>query len=237
MLTSVADDLWAWEENLRLPLGLRLPTRTTVVRLEGDKVLLHSPLAIDDARAKAIEEIGEPTVLVAPSCIHYMFLKKAKERWPKARVLGPAGLERKLKDFAFDALPVSGACDALGDTLRVRKIEGFPYISEHVFFHAKTRTLLSTDLVFNIHALDNFGMKFFLWLAGGWKKLSQPMEVRLFLRDRPAAAQSIADVLAWDFDRVIMGHGDVVPSGAHPGVSAALRWIGKGAVKGLLPAG
>lgn len=224
MLTPIADDLWAFEEDLRLP-GIRLPSRTVVVRLSDGRVMIHSPLAIDDARARAIEAIGEPSLLVAPSCVHFLFLKKAMDRWPSARVLGAPGLEKKVRGLAFEPLPQSGAPEVLAGDLAVRRVEGFPYIGEHVFFHEKTRTLVCTDLVFNIHEARGLGLPIFLRLVGAWKKLAQSRFWRFLARDRAAAAASVADVLAWPFERIVMAHGDVVEADGRDRLASALRWI------------
>jgi hypothetical protein len=226
MLTPIADDLFGFEQDLRLP-GMLLPTRTTVMRLSDGKVLVHSPLAIDDARAKAIEAIGEVSYLVAPSCIHFLFLKAAMDRWPKARVFGAPGLEKKkgMGAVSFERLPAEGAPDAFGGDLVVRRVEGFPYIGEHVFLHPKTRTLVCTDLVFNVHEARGLGAPIFLRLVGAWKELAQSRVWRLLARERAAASRSVADVLAWDFDRIVMGHGSVVEKDGRAQLARALRWL------------
>src|SRR5688572_18961325 len=133
MLRPICDDIWGFEKDIRLPGGSNLPTRTTIVRQANGGLIVHSPLAFDDATAKEIDTLGEVKALVAPSCIHFLFLKAAMERWPKAHVLGAPGLERKVKGLSFEPLPQNGHADALGDDLRVRLIEGVPYITEHVF--------------------------------------------------------------------------------------------------------
>src|SRR5882672_712113 len=147
VLDTIAEDLFAFTDELRLPGGMNLPSRTTLVRRAG-KVLVHSPLAIDDARGAEIDALGDVDAIVAPSCIHYLFLAKAIARWPKARVLGATGLEKKVPGVGFEPLPASGEIEGL----RVRRIEGFPSIGEHVFLDERSRTLVVTDLVFNVHA-------------------------------------------------------------------------------------
>jgi hypothetical protein len=239
-LQPICDDIWGYEKDIRLPGGSKLPSRTTIVRQASGGVIVHSPLAFDDATAKEIESIGEVRALVAPSCIHFLFLKAAMERWPKAQVLAAPGLERKVKGLAFEPLPANGVADALGDDLRVRRIEGVPYITEHVFLHPKTRTLVVTDLVFNVYETRGFTMKLFFWIMGAWAKTAQSRMWRILTKDRPAAARSVSDVLAWDFDRVVVAHGNVVESDANATANeklrAALWWIMRGA-RPLLGAG
>jgi hypothetical protein len=221
VLDPIAEDVFAFTDDLRLPGGMKLPSRTTLVRRAG-KVLIHSPLAIDDARAAEIEALGDVDAIVAPSCIHYLFLAKAIARWPNARVLGAPGLEKKIPGVAFEALPTTGEIEGL----RVRRIEGFPYIGEHVFLDERSGTLIVTDLVFNVHAVRDLGMKTFLRAVGAWNKTAQSRMWRyLFARDVGAGARSARDILAWDFDRVVVAHGDVVTTDAKSHLSTALAWL------------
>lgn len=223
MLDRIADHVFAFTDDLRLPGGMLLPSRTTLVR-RGGRVLVHSPLAIDDARAAQIEALGEIDAIVAPSKIHFLFLKKAIERWPRARVWGAPGLETKTKDVAFEPLPQMGEVEGL----HVRKIEGFPYIEEHVFLHEPSRTLVVTDLVFNIHEARGMGMPLYLRVVGAWKKTAQSVLWRILSRDKPAAKRTAADMFAWDFDRVVMAHGEPLEGDAKATLAVALAWLSVG---------
>ena len=227
MLHAIATDLWAIEAALRLPGGLRLPSRATILRVSGDRLVVHSPLAIDDETARAIDALGEVSFIVAPSCFHHLYAARTASRWPKAEVLGAPSLAKKLAGLPFDPLPSSSSL--LGGELLVRRIDGVPGLDEHVFFHPTSRTLVVTDLVFNVHACPGFGMPIFLRLVGAWKKLAQSRMWRFATKDRAAAAASVADVLAWDFDRLVMAHGDVIESGAREGLAEALHWLRAGA--------
>jgi hypothetical protein len=48
---------------------------------------------------------------------------------------------------------------------------------------------------------------------------------RFFVKDRGAAARSARRILEWDFDRLVMGHGEIVDTGAHAVVEEALGWM------------
>ncbi len=232
MLRPITDDIWGFEKDIRLPGGMNLPSRATVVRQADGGVVVHSPLAFDDATAKAIDDLGEVRAIVAPSCIHYLYVKAAMERWPKARVLGAPGLEKKVSGLSFDPLPASGTADTLGEDLRIRRIEGVPYITEHVFLHRPSKTLVVSDLVFNVYETRGFSMTMFFWLVGAWRKTAQSRFWRFLTKDRPAAAQSVQDVLTWDFDRVVVAHGEVLEGDkdapANEKLRAALWWILQG---------
>src|SRR5208283_2325340 len=150
MLQRIGDEIWSYEQEIGLPGGLRLPGRATIVRLASGALVVHAPLAIDNATATEIGAIGEVRFLVAPNCLHWMFLKGAKERYPDSRVLGAPGLENKLGGFRFEPLPESGHIDGIGRDLRIERIEGAPCMTEHVFLHDRSGSLIVTDLIFNV---------------------------------------------------------------------------------------
>ena len=225
MLTPIAENVFGFEQDLRLPGGMRLPSRTTVVRLAAGGVVVHSPLAIDAAAGKAIDELGEVKAIVAPSCVHYLYLKAATERWPKARVLGAPGLEKKVPGLPFEALPHHGAIAGLGDDgeLEVRCIDGVPTMTEHVFLHRASRSLVVADLVFNIRRCPSFMMRMFLrFVSRAYGGTAQSNMWRWFTKDAAAAAESANAVLAWDYERVVVAHGDVVEADAREQMRVAL---------------
>jgi hypothetical protein len=47
----------------------------------------------------------------------------------------------------------------------------------------------------------------------------------LFARDMTAARRSRQELLAWDFDRVVVAHGDVIEADAKPRLDHALAWL------------
>jgi hypothetical protein len=54
-----------------------------------------------------------------------------------------------------------------------------------------------------------------------------PLDARLFfVRDRAALARSIAELLTWDFDRIIVTHGRIVETGGRDVLRAAYRFLG-----------
>jgi hypothetical protein len=49
---------------------------------------------------------------------------------------------------------------------------------------------------------------------------------KLAIRDDAAFCESIAQMMRWDFDRVIVGHGELIETGGYEKVLAALREAG-----------
>jgi hypothetical protein len=231
-LTPIADDIWGYEGEVRLPAGLMIPTRATVMRIDGGRLVIHSPLPIDDRLAAEIDRLGEVTHLIAPNCMHWMHIAPA--RYPQARVFGARGLEKKLGGVAFEALPDSGTLDGTGDAIRVERVDGAPWLNEHSFLHERSRSLLVADLMFNVHACRGFLMRLVFVVGGTWKRTAQSLEWRFLVKDRAAAAGSASKILAWDYERIVVAHGDVVTDDAREQARRALAWMTKAAPP-LLP--
>lgn len=223
-LIAIAENLWGLEDVVSPSAGFRMPVRATVVRLVNGDLVLHSPLAIDDVTAAALAALGPVKHIVAPNCLHWLYVKAALDRYPEARVLAAAGLEPKLTAKAgvrFEPL----ADGAFGDELRLQRVDGAPSMDEHVFLHTASRSLLVSDLVFNVRTGASALMSMVLWINGAHQKLAQSRVWRFAIKDRTAAAASASRLLDWDFERVVVGHGDVVEDDARARMRDALAWM------------
>jgi hypothetical protein len=49
--------------------------------------------------------------------------------------------------------------------------------------------------------------------------------VRAFIRDRRAARESVDRLLRWDFDRVIVSHGDVLETGGRDRLAEGFAFL------------
>jgi hypothetical protein len=217
-LAPLADDLWEARDELRLPGGVVFPVRMTVVRT-GERLMLWSPIAIDDALAEELAALGEVTDLAAPNCFHHLYLDGAKERYPDARMLGAPGLAEKRSDLSFDG-PLADA--ALGAEMELLPVDGIPKLNEVLLLHRPSGSLVVTDLVF--HVLEAKGLMSWLVfrvLAGTLGHCRQSRLVRWATEDRDRYTASVEAVLARDFDRLVVAHGEVIETGGREALAAA----------------
>ncbi len=97
-------------------------------------------------------------------------------------------------------------------------------LNEVVFFHRASRSVVFTDLVFNVPA-DFKDARIFYALVGGRGQFGPHRLIRLSIRDHKAARESVAKILEWDFDRVIVTHGDVLESGGKARFADAFSYL------------
>jgi len=207
MLSSIADDVWSIDATVKPAPGCTLPARATLIRLARGDLVLHSPLPIDDALAVEIEKLGPVRTIIAPSRLHTSFLADARDRFKEARVLEAA------------SLPARGE---VADGLEVKLVEGAPKFDEHVFFHRLSRSLVVTDLLFNVHAGASTLMSLAMRINGAYGRLAQSRVWGFATKDREARRASEAAIGSWDFRRIILAHGDVVEEDARGAYQRAL---------------
>jgi len=207
--------------------GLVVGTRMTVIRLDDGSLLLHSPVKLDPGLRKELDALGPVRYVVAPNRVHHLYAGKVADAYPDSRLwIGP-GLETKRRDLVYEAILGDEAPAPWRGQVDQVFFAGRPYENEVTFFHRKSRTLILCDLAFNFregtHPVTRFWMKL-IWSYGyfGPSKLDP-----LLIRDRAAARASLEKILAWDFDRVIVAHGDVQESGGHALLREGYAWLSK----------
>jgi hypothetical protein len=224
-LRRLDEDLWVVDRPLGM-FGIHIGARMTVLRLANGGVLLHSPVTPDAELRDALAEIGPVRHLLAPNKLHHLYFAAAAEAFPDARSWAAPGLPEKRPDLAFDEVLGDKAPDAWADEIDQAWLRGAPHIEEIVLHHRATRTLIVTDLAFNIRESDSLIARMFLRANGVLGRFGPSRMFRSFIRDRAAARESLDRILAWDFDRVVMSHGVILQSRGRRVLRDAYHWMG-----------
>ncbi len=200
-------------------------TRMTVIRLSDGGLFLHSPIRLDGILRTQLDGLGEVRVIVAPNKTHHLFAGDACAAYPNAKLYGALGLPVKRKDLKFAGMLGDEPRPEWRGVIEQRTIKGASMLNEVAFFHPAGRTLILTDLIFNVPEDRPWGIPFVFRLMGAGGRCGPHRFVRWMIRDQQAARESLAKVLRWDFDRVILAHGDVIESGGHKKVRDAFGFI------------
>ena len=223
-MRQLAENLWVVERPMRF-FGVELGTRMSVVRLPDGSLFLHSPVALDDALEADLLRLGTPSFAVAPNRFHHLFIADYRRAFPQVELHAAPGLVDKRRDLTFDALLSDEPAPRWRGHIDQELFAGFPLVGEVVFCHRATRTLLTCDLAFNIGASAPWSTRLAFRMAGSFGRLGPTLMERLFIRDRAAARQSLERILAWDFDRVVVTHGEVLESGGREALRSGYRWL------------
>lgn len=201
--------------------GLNFPCRSVLVK-ERDKVILISPISFSADQIQQIRSFGEVTDLVAPCLFHHLAMLKAIETFPKAKVWGVPGFEQKRADIPWSN-PLTVDAWPYKDFLDIVAIDGIPKMNEVEFFHKVTRTLITTDLCFNLRKPPGLVAAVILRMAGTYNEFAVSRLIKMMVKDKPAFEESLVRLFHWDFDRIVMSHGKVLESGGKEVLRKALN--------------
>lgn len=226
-LRALAPDLWVAERSFRNG-PFDVGTRMAVVRLRDGGLFLHSVVRLDRELRAGLDALGPVRAIVAPNRHHHLFAADYPAGYPDARLYAAPGLPRKRPDLKFAAELGDDAPELWRGDLQQLVFRGADFLGEVVFFHPASRTLLLTDLAFNIAAGSGGGATRLFFRAIGAEGRFGPHRLArwFFIRDRAAARDSIQAILRWDFDRVVVTHGDVLEHGGRDALRAAFAYLG-----------
>ncbi|MGM0557205.1 MAG: DUF4336 domain-containing protein [Myxococcota bacterium] len=224
MLRKVDESVWEVLGRVKIMPAVYFPCRMTIVRLDEGRLLLHSPVELDDATAAEIEELGDVRYLVAPNAWHHLFLEDAQRRFPGAETWGAPGLREKRDDLEFDAV-LGQAEPPWSAHLEQLMLEGASDISETVFFHRSTGTLICTDVVFNLHRVEGWLAPWMCRLFGTYQTFAHSKLWRSKYDDIQVFADSVRKMLEWPIERIMMAHGEVVDDECTQELDRAFRWL------------
>lgn len=199
-MEAICDGVWQVRgPSLRFTGGVRVPSRSTVLRLHHGDLLVYSPIA----DMPGVDDVGSVSHIVEPNRLHHLFVAAARSRWPDAAL--------HQREF----LVVDPAVDAV-------HIDGVPKIDEVVLFHRPSGTLVVADFVFNMVAENWISRIGFAITGVGGNRVAQSREWRWACKDKAAARAAIRRVLAWPIQRLAFCHGDSVAIDS-TGLAAVLR--------------
>lgn len=223
-LRPLATDLWV-AERAQSFYGLPVGARMTVIRLSGGRLLLHSPVALDARLRAQLDALGPVRFAVAPNRVHHLYAGDVARAYPGARLWVAPGLERKRPDLVYEAILGDEAPAEWRGEVDQTFFRGRPYENEVAFFHRASRTLLLCDLAFNFGASSAPVTRLLMKALRSYGRLAPSKLDPLLIRDRRAARESLERILSWDFDRIVVAHGDVLESGGHETLRTGYSWL------------
>jgi hypothetical protein len=229
-LHAFADNLWIVEGPLVRDFGVMFTTRMAIAKLSDGSLWVNSPVPVPFATLQQIVARGPVRYLVTATPRHVWRLEAWHTLFPAAELWVPrttlATLNKGRLQFTGtlgDDPPQSWVNDF--DQLAFR---GSRFIEEVIFFHKQSRTVILDDLI-QVHSpvqgkpLRNALIE----LAG----VAAPhggvaIDIRMSFMNRGLARKSLAKLLSWDFDRLIIAHGPCIEKDAKSFVQRAFRWLG-----------
>ena len=208
-------------EILRQDIGARM----TVIKLRNGDLWLHSVVKLQDSEHRALAALGPVTHIVAPNLMHHLSLADFVRRYPLARFYGARNLERKRRHIPFSETLSSTPPPSWRGQIEVLELEGIPSVNEVVFFHPESRTLVLADLAFNLQKFKGVLGIVIAKYNRCYKTFGPTRLLRSMIQDKAKFAASIRQLMLWDFDRVIVSHGEIVEKDGKQLMQRAYAWL------------
>lgn len=216
--------LWTFHQPLSV-LGAEIGTRMTVVRLEDGSLLVHSPIRLTQELGRRLAALGEVRHVLAPNFDHYLFVPDFKQRFPEARFYAAPGVAEKLPSVQFDALLRPPGGGPFGESIAQAWFRSSHELQEIVLFHRPTRTLITSDLAFNIQSTAGLVSHVMLRLNDSYKSFGPSRVCRSHITEPSIARADVDAILALHPDRVVMAHGAILLSGAAVAIERGYAWL------------
>ena len=208
-------------------MGIPFPTRMIVVKLTDGSLWVNSPVSVPPDALNGIMEWGPIRFLIAPTKFHVWRLEEWHSRFPDAELWAPPQIPKKFKGLPFagildDTPPRSWAAD-LGQLV----FKGNCFIEEVYFLHKMSRTVIVGDFIANLPIVKCKPFLNFLFKLVGvtYPHGGVGYDIRLSFTNRELARQSLAKLLSWDFDKLVIAHGVCVEKDAKSFVKRAFKWL------------
>jgi hypothetical protein len=224
-LHRLADGIWSLDGNPVSFLTFPYEIRSTIIELGGGKLFIHSPVQLSAAPLlKALP--GQVKYIVSPNKLHSLFLADWKMAFPDAKLYAPPGLKARLPDLSFYKDLADMPEPEWQEILKQKVVRGSWFMSEVVFFHKPSETLILGDLIEN-HNPQNLGwLHRAIGLAMGMlaPNGSTARIYRWTFFRRKEVHQDLQEILSWNAKRVIVNHGPIVEIGAQDFLRNAFQW-------------
>jgi hypothetical protein len=201
--------IWIGERTLWFS-GVRLRSRTTVVRIAGGGLWVHSASEPTPEHCAELDRLGQVRWVVVPNRYHHMQAAAMKARYPEASVVGPASAIARNKTVVIDVPIDDERMPSLVPELSPVPLRGVPFLDETLFFHAATRTLIGTDLMMCGCPRDHWTWRWASRVTGQYQRHKAPPDVRWHTRSGPALHQSLDALAALPMERILVAHSDPI---------------------------
>jgi hypothetical protein len=163
--------------------------------------------------------------LIAPNLFHHRWVGDWAGAYPLAQLHVPPGLPKKRPDLRAAQIIGSAPEATLSGSIDFERVEGFR-LNEVVVHYRPARLLIVADLVHNVGRPEGAWTKLYTQTLGFYDRVALSKMIRwTAFSDKAAARRSIDRVLAWEPERLVVGHGAPVLESATETLAAALGWL------------
>jgi hypothetical protein len=228
-LRSFGENIWTIEGPMVRDMGAWFTTRMTVVKLSDGSIWIESPVPVSSDTLEEIKELGPVKYLVAATPRHVWRLDAAQMLFPDAQLWAS---QRTRLTLQHGDLPITGFLTDSPppdwvDDFEQLVFKGNRFLSEVLFYHKKSRTVILNDLIQINKKVKGKPLTNFIFRLAGvlYPNGGVSRDLRKTFTKHDLARQSLETLLSWDFDKLIIAHGDCIESDAKGFVEEKFRWL------------
>lgn len=204
---QLSENLWEISGDWSNKLGRRM----TVVRLKNGDVFIHNAIRLKPEDLSWLKSLGAVKYVVAPNTFHCSDAGWMTEKLSEAQLYVPQKKIEHFRKMGFSPLDV--AVDF--PTQFLNELSAVPMqgtkMDEVAFIHHSSRTLIFCDLAFNMGDVFSGIEKLIMdWNKVGRRFGPSRFTKIFFTKNSNQLVDSYKKILTFDFDRVIVNHGDIL---------------------------
>ena len=180
--------------------GIIFPSKTFIIE-EENQITVISPCDLSQEKIEQLKASKKQIIFIAPNNFHNLYLKKMQQTFPKAEFFGP---KRSAKQSGVE---LKKTTEYTSSILEMYPLNGNPGIGETCFYHKELKTLIVTDLFFNMKHKMNFATKMAMKCAGTYHKTATSRAVKITTKDKAAFNTSLTAMGKLDLESIIPSHG------------------------------
>jgi Domain of unknown function (DUF4336) len=189
--------------------------RMTVVRLRNGRLFIHNAIQLRKHELDWLKSLGNVALIVAPNTFHCSDAGWMKSQFPDADLFVPATKVNEFKKIGLNAhntetdFPEEIAAELLYIPSKGTSIH------EAIFLHRPSKTLILTDLAFNMPDIyQGFERMVMKWNKVGGRFGPTRALKWVFTKNQRDLLDTFRQILSLDFHRIIVNHGEVLePNG------------------------
>lgn len=214
-MIEIANGIWAHEDAMNM-MGTKLRLRMMVIKLSSGELWVHSPTRLSAPLQQAVDALGTVKYIVGPSNGHHLSLSQWQTAYPDAQLYLSPGIPKKQPSLKGYQLLDEEFANIWAEDLDRDYMSGVPFFNESVFLHKASQSLIVTDLVQNHSDPRPPGLAGLvtrlLFEPMGFKGIcvAPPLKMGFMIKDKQNFVTFLKRVQQWDFQRIIVAHGDII---------------------------
>ncbi|THU80656.1 hypothetical protein K435DRAFT_785353 [Dendrothele bispora CBS 962.96] len=198
VIREVAKNVWTFSRPFArfgiFPIG----GRSTAIKLQDGNVWILASTPLDSQTKSTLDTLGPVRFIVGADAVHHLYLSEFKRAYPDAKLIAPKDATERVQDKSLKFDGVWGV-----DSRDTNYFSGFKN-KDVAFFHPASKTMIQADLLFNLPPTEQYSKSKSSGKVPGFSTFGPSS----WLHSKVTSALAVDN--AWDFDRIIPCHGDVI---------------------------